>query len=51
MIANIEESTPISETPVIYPDYSKVDVGKGIKWPSKVFAPFVDTTAWPPMIS
>lgn len=32
-----------------YPDYSKVDVGKGIKWPKKVFAPFVDATAWPPL--
>lgn len=32
-----------------YPDYSKVDVGKGIKWPEKVFAPFVDATGWPPL--
>lgn len=34
---------------VKYPDYSKVDVGKGINWPKKVFAPFVDATGWPPL--
>lgn len=34
---------------VVYPDYSSVDVGKGIDWPDQVFAPFVDATGWPPM--
>lgn len=33
---------------VIYPDYSSVDVGKGIQWPKTVFSPYVDATAWPP---
>lgn len=37
----------INSVPVEYPDYSKTDVGKGKKWPAKVFAPYVDTTAWP----
>ncbi len=40
-------SARLNEVPVVYPDYSQTDVGKGIKWPAKVFAPFVDTTAWP----
>jgi len=32
----------------VMPDYSIVDVGKGIAdWPDRVFAPFVDSTLWP----
>jgi chitinase len=34
---------------VVYPDYSNVDVVQGIStWPKTIFAPFVDSTAWPP---
>lgn len=47
LITNLFTAKPVREIPVIYPDYSKVDVGKGIQWSTKVFAPFVDTTAWP----
>ncbi|WP_432665877.1 glycosyl hydrolase family 18 protein [Wukongibacter baidiensis] len=39
---------PDNNSSVVYPDYSNVDVGQGIKWPESVFAPFVDATAWPP---
>lgn len=38
----------LKDVPVIYPDYSSVDVGVGKTWPAKVFSPFVDSTAWPP---
>lgn len=40
--------TPPPPSNVTYPNYSKVNVGKGIKWPKKVFAPFIDATSWPP---
>ncbi|WDV45144.1 glycosyl hydrolase family 18 protein [Clostridiaceae bacterium M8S5] len=43
------EEPPTQNIPNVYPDYSNVDVGKGIKWPSKCFAPFVDATGWPPL--
>lgn len=43
-----EPDNPPSDSKVIYPDYSSVDVGKGIVWPKSVFAPFVDATGWPP---
>lgn len=42
-----KEEIPVDDAQ--YPDYSKVDVGMGIKWPDKVFAPFVDATGWPPL--
>lgn len=41
------EDPPETNNPVVYPDYSAVDAGKGIEWPEQVFAPFVDATAWP----
>lgn len=36
-------------TKIVYPDYSSVNVGKGVKWPNRCFAPFVDSTGWPPL--
>lgn len=47
LMSNLINATPITDIQVVYPDYSKVDVGEGITWPAKVFAPYVDTTAWP----
>ncbi len=49
---NNDNNTPETEEPsnnskVIYPDYSKVDVGQGVEWPKTVFAPYVDSTLWP----
>ena len=38
-----------STSNVIYPDYTSVDVLKGISIPKKIFAPFVDVTGWPPL--
>ncbi|SHI71704.1 chitinase [Clostridium cavendishii DSM 21758] len=32
-----------------YPDYSKVNVGQGKEWGQHVFAPYVDSTNWPPV--
>lgn len=40
---------PDQDIPNTYPDYSNVDVGKGITWPKKSFAPFIDATSWPPL--
>lgn len=45
---SLVNAKPLGDVPVIVPDYSSVDVGKGIQWPIKVFAPYVDSTAWPP---
>ncbi len=42
-----ETENPINNSRVIYPDYSNVDVGQGVKWPKTVFAPYVDSTLWP----
>lgn len=47
-LTDIVNAVPITTLPNQYPDYSGVDVGQGIKWPKKVFAPYVDSTAWPP---
>ncbi|MGL6104568.1 chitinase [Romboutsia sp.] len=47
LAAPILSYNKLGEVPVIYPEYSSTDVGKGKKWPAKVFSPFVDTTAWP----
>ncbi|MGL6107247.1 chitinase [Romboutsia sp.] len=49
LTGSLEEANQLKEIPVIYPDYSAVDVGKGILWPKKAFAPYVDVTAWPPL--
>lgn len=38
----------LDDIPVVFPDYSKVIVGQGKIWPTKVYAPYVDGTAWPP---
>ena len=46
--ANLSHVMPYDDIPVEYPDYSEVDVGEGIVWPQRVFAPYVDGTAWPP---
>lgn len=45
---SLEKVQTINNMPVIYPDYSSVDVGIGKKWPKEVFSPYVDSTAWPP---
>ncbi len=42
-----ETEEPSNDSRVIYPDYSKVDVGQGVEWPKTVFAPYVDSTLWP----
>ncbi len=42
-----EPENPADNSNVVYPDYSNVDVGQGIKWPETVFAPYVDSTLWP----
>lgn len=43
----VQESIVLPSSPVVYPDYSKTDVGQGKQWPAKVFSPFVDSTAYP----
>lgn len=48
LYAPIENAVDSNLVDVIYPDYSSVDVGQGITWPTKVFSPYVDATAWPP---
>lgn len=48
LVSSCESLQPLGAIPVIYPDYSNVDVGEGKLWPNKVFSPFVDSTAWPP---
>ncbi|WP_128896200.1 carbohydrate-binding protein [Longirhabdus pacifica] len=40
--------TPPSDSTIVYPDYSSVNVGQGIDWPETIFAPFVDAVGWPP---
>lgn len=42
-----QTENPVNNLKVVYPDYSNVDVGQGIKWPETVFAPYVDSTLWP----
>lgn len=38
---------PDQNTKNVYPDYSDLNVGQGIKWPKNCFAPFIDATGWP----
>lgn len=44
----LANANALMDIPVIIPDYSSVNVGVGKQWPAKVFAPYVDSTAWPP---
>jgi len=44
--STIPQSSPIK---VVYPNYSKINVGNGIIRPKNFFSPYVDASAWPPL--